>query len=842
MTTATTPSRDLASSFTKLAKLREDVLAGAHPRIKLPIAAIEQLKSFDDPSVKNPTVVPKAPAIVASAQVNGSPDRHVSDQGDLPETQSQLNGLSVLPSRSQPLPASENINQSATPQFLPFLLEKSPALVQAEERSKRQREQQENEKVLKEIISRRQRLERVLRAELEKHGAEDKPRNELKNWDGPLVMNVERLFEEASVIANASPRITKDVPVHAPASTQSSFDENSYYSSQVNERWSTGSEEGEVFSEADRQLTTGTGGGVKDALAARRLDASAAQKLSVTTAKPPHHVSAGADASGQLDNRPFRARGRQQGRDESYSPPSPGAFRKDGAGRQFQESVPRGPRAMQRPQQSRPSQQHRPDSEEYSPPSPAIPVAQNHIHAPAAPQPSRVSPLTTRYNAGPQSLTNGYRAQPQNHATKNDKRQNQVNKAANRQARTDQRNQRVQDSIDQQYSGRMPETLGIARKRGRGEEHEDIDYSHTAAPPPKRRELPSRSVHSPLPYIKPEPVSPPPLSTFSRRNTFQQAIPHRPNPPVDNDVVHDYPSPQSATFPKPQSAQRASHREFAGQYGIPQRQSRPSSRIPSLPAPSRRAAYETQDLRRVASLQSASHLRPQAMADPYDDSDPRYSPPYARTPVMDDVEYVPVARSRARYTPSASHPREYAGDSYSVQRAMPPPPKKRIIVLENGEEWLAVPNNAASRQSLDPDPVREPYSSPYRERRSPYRRPGPPAVTRPQREVIELDDDDEDDGYQPMPPPPRPMYRSRPVRSFPQQQRIYEDTIAEPRAASIQPYALPPHEEYERMAFSHGHAGSTPVYVPERGYSVRVDPMQHHRSSSMQRQPQYELR
>ena len=305
--TAQASAPDLQSdSLSKLLKLREDVLADAHPRIKLPSSAIWQLRVLEQSLEEGPSIPPQPSSTAAPIQGNDSSARAPSTLADQPQPPTQSNHLSVPVQPSQPPVASDSSQQTA-PAFLPFLLEKSPTLVQAEERSKRQREEQESHKASKEFTLRRQRLERALKAEYEKNGGDDKARNELKNHDGPLTVDVDKLFDQAIAIANAAVAPSVAANANAPASSQSSFDENSYYSSQVNEQWTSGSEEGELTPEYDPEQAGALG---DDGPAAINNSHGTRQ---TQAAKPSHHLSSFADASDQPGSdkgRPRRLDGR----------------------------------------------------------------------------------------------------------------------------------------------------------------------------------------------------------------------------------------------------------------------------------------------------------------------------------------------------------------------------------------------------------------------------------------------------------------------------------------------------------------------------------------------------
>ena len=324
MTSPATTFEHYGDSFSKLSKLREDVLAGAHPRIKLPWAAIQQLKPADGISEES-AFVPKPPPGVAAPQGNDLPAPAPSASSDAPAAQHQPNGLSV-PSQTPQHASPSHVNEQSVPQFLPFLLEKSPALVQAEERSKRQREEQEGQRHSQELRNKRQRLEKALKAEFNKHIPEEKVKYELKNWDAPCNVDVAQLHD-AALAATKSGSTGPAAADHAdaPASSHSSFDENSYYSSQVNEHWTSGSEEGEVQSEVDATNAAHLGDGAhaspNDSGSKRRQQGAGFENdVTAASAKPPNRLPLHADGSGRPGSNRRKARGGQEGRGEYRYP------------------------------------------------------------------------------------------------------------------------------------------------------------------------------------------------------------------------------------------------------------------------------------------------------------------------------------------------------------------------------------------------------------------------------------------------------------------------------------------------------------------------------------------
>ena len=237
-----------ARFYSKFSQISNDVAAGVHARFNIPLPERKRLEPLYPQVVSPPAQVSTS---ADSGQVQPEP---VSPPRDTQQVQQVQKTLSVPPSASsQPHAISKN-DQASGSGFPPFLLEKSPALIQAESEAKRQRENGEQERQEREIKNKRQRLEKKLK------DAYDKSINPdlhlaLRSWDGPNILDAAQLEERAVAAVEGDTLVSSHLDTNHAASPQSSFDENSYYSSQVNEDWPSGSdngsEPGEVISEAD---------------------------------------------------------------------------------------------------------------------------------------------------------------------------------------------------------------------------------------------------------------------------------------------------------------------------------------------------------------------------------------------------------------------------------------------------------------------------------------------------------------------------------------------------------------------------------------------------------------
>ncbi|KAJ4289182.1 hypothetical protein N0V90_011524 [Kalmusia sp. IMI 367209] len=186
--------------LTKLLKIRDEVYAGKHPRIRLPPKVLEQ-------------VAPRPPqtASLARPTTNGAPNGASASHLFPPRS---ANPLQQIPSPNKFAPPVAHTSRpfsamSASSGIDPVLLTKSDHLIRAELQLKRQQ------------------LERGLKDQLDKRGRANDEEREL--------LDVDALLAQAH-------RLVKPVSGLQPAATNSdggeSFDENSYYSSKA-DSWSS---------------------------------------------------------------------------------------------------------------------------------------------------------------------------------------------------------------------------------------------------------------------------------------------------------------------------------------------------------------------------------------------------------------------------------------------------------------------------------------------------------------------------------------------------------------------------------------------------------------------------
>jgi hypothetical protein len=448
-------------------------------------------------------------------------------------------------------------------------------------------------------------------------------------------------------------------------------------------------------------------------------------------------------------------------------------------------------------------------------PSPQVPIYRNHLSHIAAPQPNRVSPLAVQ--KGPSielELVNG--------------RPEIVTKPQKRHAPVQSRPSSASPSgPGTGASARKKKKNNLNKKRKR-----DIESTNRAG---KRQERQTaQSPPSPMyqePYIKPEPVSPPPFSNvpeahaYPRRYTNQAA-------PIQIDPEPPRPPPQ------PQYVYASTPRyEYAPQMPPPQviRVSSASGHRP----PQR----DNQDLRRVASLHYAQ--RPASPAQRV------YSPAGAYHPTGNVYAEPPRQGSVAPFSsPYAMRPesrqesvrlQEYREPSPVMMAPPPPPPAapRRVVVDQYGNRYYAEQPAPQPRASVAPV-ARYPDPELGYER-APSRMPAPyqPATPTAQYEPAESV----------MAPPParRPAPQEQPVEYIDAngyRVREYSSRPVEPIRYSHAPtspvYQQPPYEQmpppsarpaprdlhYEMPPPpmpQPSHETSPQFAPPSRAYSVRPD-------------------
>ena len=705
--------------YEKLIRLRNDVFAKNHLSPKLPrqSSGSGNLSYASGPLSLTP--------VSSSHMANGiHPLSQVSNASSSPAANSHITKPSSDPSR----PKSPNTLDVPTPApgssgIDPIFLTKSDVLVRAE------------------IQQKRQRIERALEEQVHREKKQKFSDQEtLPDFD-------------ATHILRKAQELVKPIKVHrssranGAASSSDSFDEKTFYSSQVE---STTTEEADeshkwrphrichFFLKGEHCRYGDACTFSHDPKLKQKLEADGSQNMDLDSvnadqqtnphpAKPSIHASANgpiaepptkestATASMSLSERKMqeriaqleaelanRSRSDQQTRPDAtvrqhgkavnesqensvYSPPGPDEFGRDV---ELREVETRQPARQQRPPPGDvPAPARDFAARNGRSPSPLpnhVRVVRNHIVSPVAPQPSRVSPLAV---AKVSQVSQVQRAHGENRRT---------SRASN--AEVVSAGQSPKASVQPLSS----------KKRRRGVDPQE----HT------RNVFPRRELGSPDIRIKDEPVSPPP---FGDAVEVRQI---RPRQEVPRPLYVDEAAPQY------RDQEPLIYQPRAGEppvYGQP-----PEERAPLTPVArrivsrngQRYVANEDQDLRRVV---SARQVRAPMSPAPHP---VQYSAPHPRTTRAASQVYIssagqPISQQyRASAQPASaayiSHERSPSPPLRRIQAspfgrnqiAMAPPPR-RIMIDQWGRECIEVPVGAGRQVSIAPVASRSEYDPRY---------------------------------------------------------------------------------------------------------------------------------
>ncbi|KAF2136782.1 uncharacterized protein K452DRAFT_292112 [Aplosporella prunicola CBS 121167] len=381
-------TRRYAEFYAQLLRIRDDVYAGKHPRLKVPDGVPEKVAAQFVQSRPSPTSRPATNGTSSSTVPPAHPS--YTSQGSSPYIST--------PIHSYPRPSSSQRPPSLKPSSSgidPVLLTKSDDLVRAE------------------IQLKRQRIERVLKDQV------DQKRNQSRDGDfgghTDARLDVSDIFAKALALVPPVSGLRPEANRNSPASD--SFDENSYYSSQANS-WTSdereGSTNGAMASAAETaqgklgdDARTGNAGGVNGASPAGAQERAMSQTDNVN------------DDTDMLED----------GEESDYEPPAADAFTivpPTNNNTPHNDTV-SGPGGLSRSF----------NSSNGSLPSPTVPIIMNHIRTPVAPQPARVSPLTfakvsgldTSHGPGGQDVAASAPSSPRNGRGRGSGRQSPVGSA-----------------------------------------------------------------------------------------------------------------------------------------------------------------------------------------------------------------------------------------------------------------------------------------------------------------------------------------------------------------------------------------------------------------------------
>jgi hypothetical protein len=786
-----TPSQaEDAELYDRLLKLRDVILAGQHSYFKLPESTIAELKA----SIAHRSAQDHGSALPQpSGAVNDAAIATNQTQLQIQPTFPTFTGLPGL----QPSPNQHHNGVSltsgaqSTPNTTldPIFLEKSESLVRAEGQLKRQR------------------LERELQSQLDqrKHASRDKD----PATDALSPIDVDLVYLTA--LERVRPVSGLKEAGKAGSAASSSFDENDYYSSQVQSEFSSeaGSSEGGVgaFTADFERLD---GGPAPTSLHKKRHSHGRAPPVLGSSAQPAEIDSQDEDYEPgevvEIDDE-----------DDDYTPPDAAAFDSS------RDYAPRANAALVTPPED--------DNSDYEPgeitdsnivtpalpnkhpvaqKSPNVPIVRNHLTHLVAPQPNRVSPLATAKSQTIElELVNG--------------RPEVVQKPVHRSNYPYTRASTASPSGNG-ISGSNKKRRNKKRKR----DHEPAKHSKRSR---RERQNAYEEQYNQDPFIKDEPMSPPPFAAVPEPPQYPrpQYVQHR---PTDLDLTYARPAPHYHYVPEPSSSGlRFEHDQPATPTVV---------RIASPTSPAYRSVQrDTQDLRRVASLHHAQRPPSPAAYSPAGTQrtvsmtygQPRSqlsirpeangAPQYTNTPAQDVRQYSRAERSRS--PPQAQEYRGHYAERVHSPAMMPPPPpvaQRQVVVDQHGNRFYLeepTPPSASmpgARASAAPAkrrihsemlrevvPGRNPTAYATYDPANPRIAPPPAPSRRPEQPLDYIDSSGYSTRGYTLHAGDPPRYAQAPTSPIYQEIRGY-DTVPPPPAPTREP--------------------TSPVYV-SRSYSTRPD-------------------
>ncbi|EEP81668.1 conserved hypothetical protein [Uncinocarpus reesii 1704] len=739
--------------YEKILNIRDQIFSGSHPRLKVPQHVIRNFtpRSLQSPSI--PTTPSGPPDSATTAQQKESQMSSSTQKSPSGSEPAMAMAVTTVTGTSAPstgsLVAASTATTSTKPasEIDPIFLTKSDDLIRAE------------------IQLQRQRIERALRDQVEQRRTEARTK--------PLPQELNPDFDIAEVFGKAL-ELSKPISeidtegANGNIAASDSFDENSFYSSKAPD--SPQNEPVVASPIAGRQPQPMViDDAVADTYVARdnggpRYMEKGIRSMVNLQSQPASFEAGDKDMpTRSTDNTPVQTviSSSQKNREEpetfeepEYSPPGPNVVET----RRDRPHIPAPERANVGQPFRRPSR----SEQEHQYPMQDVRVVRNHITSPAAPQPSRVSPLAV-------SKAPGFPRQ--------NRRQRKIEKklAAQASART---------------SPEPPVQPLVPRKRRRDQEFKD----NARFADERRHELSPE-----MPHIKPEPMSPPPFIEVPSPAYVRTRIPQGGSTYIELDSPHYTP-----VSDRREGGGRGGHfderptrtyeLDSATEVNVP----RSSSRLAA-----RRALREDRDLRRVATMQ---HARQSEYVHDYPEPIPDAPPRYVRAASYAIADR-PVEVEKPRYYDEiAPYPKPYAAnvrpasprirqeyiETNPEPRSMAPPPQRRIVIDADGNRYY---ESLAPSSRMAPPSTRLAHAEPYDER-SPIR-------AAPVRAVSVIENPYPERRYvQDMPPPPV-TYRRVPeyARVAPSDHGIYEREIDDrpriPRGASVQVIDYPhQHQAY----------------------------------------------
>ncbi|KAJ5923678.1 hypothetical protein N7454_008923 [Penicillium verhagenii] len=662
---------DELREYEKILRISDEIFSGSHPRLKVPQKFVRKPRAQPG---QNDHLTPKA---MKSNPTTSEP---------VPPMNTTRNSQAIqapTPPRNAPFPATTSgapiarVVAKPASEIDPIFLTKSDDLVRAE------------------LQLERQRVEKTLRGQLEQK------KQDLKQK--PTVQDTKPNFDVSDVL-NRALDLVKPVSLSDPSET--SFDGNSYYSSKAPDSPPLVGELQNPSPVVPAQALGAAAGAPVEQFAdeLQRLEAlnrtGSDQEMQDAYSVADHRISHSQKqlrpSQTEAARRHHKAQPVEPLEEPEYSPPAPVAPPIDHRDHQREAANVQG--------RARYAEQPR-DVQGISSGN-NVTVVRNHITSPAAPRPSRVSPLATQKVPSVQQV----------------------------------RDDRFEHVLDRVYpdpeSGRAspngPAPQPISRKRRRQEKGPDALVSH------KRQ----NADHSDT-YIKEEPVSPPPF-------TDDPAISKNRQPRVYIDISSPGYNPE---IERREPLGRAPIYEV-DQYGeVPFEQGPPrtSSRVS--------IRRDDPNMRRVANIQYArqpEYPREYIEHNPHGIRSASYAVVERRLPEQtryyDDHPSYGSRFVEVDDQPQPAYRAQYYEDPQPT-RVMPPPPR-RFFVDEHGNEYEMVPSRRTQTMAPPPRPPSRapaPQGEIYEER-TPIRTASVRAPSIVQEPYLE-------NRYIQEMPPPQPVYR-----------------------------------------------------------------------------------
>lgn len=731
---------DLVIEYEKLIRLRDDVFADNHPRLKLSKQSVNLGKPLSTTTPPHPSSSSHVPNGVhpASQTSNAAPAQALHPQPQRSPSGAFQPGSPNVHKVPTPAPGSSGID--------PILLTKSDVLVRAEFQQKRQR------------------IERVLEEQLHRKRAPTKQK--MLEQEALPAFSVTEILRKAQELVKPL-KLQGSTRANGAASSSVSFDENTFYSSQMESTTTEGADEShkwrphricEFFLNGRRCQNGDACTLSHDPMLKQKLEAEGSQAMDLDSINADEQASSRQDDTrgkvpnnnnllntshkesstivstsqtermlqqrvAQLEAELRNSKGEQKGLDAGarpnakethepmeesvYSPPGPDEFGRDIG---LREKRPRQPiNGTHRP----PSLFSHSATHEYirrneRSPSPIpnnIRVARNTIRSPVAPQPSRVSPLAVAKVPQISQMQREYGVI------------RHLSRASN---------------AGEASAGQSPKVLPqtpSSRKRRRGLDPDEL----------ARNVVPRRGIMSPGIRIKDEPVSPRPFGYGSEVREDRRG--QDPSQPLYIDPVASQHREREPLYYQPRVIERPA-------YGQPL-----DDRGPSTPITRRIVSRDgqqyvpvgEQDLRRVV---SARQVRAAVSPAPYP---VQYSAPQPRAVRVASPVYVPSngqsmsQQYRASVQPqSMTYTTHDRSPSPPVRRtqlspggrksiAMAPPPR-RIMIDQWGRECIEVPITSGRQLSIAPVTSRSEFTPRYEQNA-----PRSASVRQPQ--LVSVDDE-----------------------------------------------------------------------------------------------------